>query len=419
MKIGIIGGGAAGLMAAWLLEQDHDVHLFEEKDRLGGHVDTVQVPYQDNLIAIEAGFEFFSPPLFPILCTLLKVLDVEVRPFPLTFTFYRTKGRTLALPPFTKNRIAWKSLLPPALFTLIQFKYLIHKSAPIINACDTTITMKDFADNLKVSTHFKENFLYPFYAGAWGAEIKDLKCFTAYDVLKWSFINNNAAIVPGEWLEIVGGASTYIQTLAHQSQKAKIYLSNPVDEIVLLESQYYRIKSKHTTIDVDHLIIATNISRVKDLIAQIPHAEKQKSAINQIDYFNTTIAVHGDKTWMPKKKKDWSIVNVQYDGKKSLLTIHKPAYDIPLFRSWIMYPEKHALPSPLYAVAHFQHAKVNCAYFNSQSILQACQGQGNLWLAGLYMYDIDSHDSALMSAILIAKRLAPSAPRLQPFLKIS
>ena len=77
------------------------------------------------------------------------------------------------------------------------------------------------------------------------------------------------------------------------------------------------------------------------------------------------------------------------------------------------------MPEPLYAVTHYQHAKVNCAYFNSQEILQACQGAHNLWFAGLYMHDIDSHDSALMSAILIAKRLAPLSKRLQAFIQIS
>ena len=40
MKIGIIGG-AAGLLAAWLLEDDYEVTLFERDDRLGGHAHTI------------------------------------------------------------------------------------------------------------------------------------------------------------------------------------------------------------------------------------------------------------------------------------------------------------------------------------------------------------------------------------------
>ena len=40
MKVGIIGGGIAGLAAAWLLDEEHEVTLFEKRDRLGGHAHT-------------------------------------------------------------------------------------------------------------------------------------------------------------------------------------------------------------------------------------------------------------------------------------------------------------------------------------------------------------------------------------------
>lgn len=114
MKIGIIGGGAAGLMAAWLLEQDHEVILFEERDRLGGHVDTVYLPIGDQVVSVEAGFEFFSEPLFPVFCHLLRTLQVDVRPFPLSYTFYDTRN-LIQLPPIGPHAFSWKSL-SPALF---------------------------------------------------------------------------------------------------------------------------------------------------------------------------------------------------------------------------------------------------------------------------------------------------------------
>ena len=66
LKVGIIGGGAAGLTTAWLLDHDCDVTLFEKQARLGGHVDTVHVDIQGEQIPIDAGFEFFQTPCFPI-----------------------------------------------------------------------------------------------------------------------------------------------------------------------------------------------------------------------------------------------------------------------------------------------------------------------------------------------------------------
>jgi len=43
MRIGVIGAGAAGLTTAWLLNDHHDVTLFEKQNRLGGHAHTIEV----------------------------------------------------------------------------------------------------------------------------------------------------------------------------------------------------------------------------------------------------------------------------------------------------------------------------------------------------------------------------------------
>ena len=43
MRIAIVGSGVSGLVAAHLLHQKHDVTVFEARDRIGGHVNTVRV----------------------------------------------------------------------------------------------------------------------------------------------------------------------------------------------------------------------------------------------------------------------------------------------------------------------------------------------------------------------------------------
>lgn len=43
LNIAIIGSGISGLSAAWLLNKQHHVTLFEKDDRLGGHANTVNI----------------------------------------------------------------------------------------------------------------------------------------------------------------------------------------------------------------------------------------------------------------------------------------------------------------------------------------------------------------------------------------
>lgn len=413
MKIGIIGGGAAGLMAAWLLEADHEVTLFESDDRLGGHISTVHIPLEDQDLAVESGFEFFSAPLFPTLCRLLRHLEIQVRCYPLTYTFYDQKT-SLALPPFTRERISWGALRPDSLNKLIQFNHFLNAGKQIVKEADTSISVKEFAESIRVTKGFRDGFVYPFYAGAWGAEIEDIKTFAAYDVLEWSLKNKPAGFVAGTWQEIVGGACSYIHALHHQLQSAKVHLSKTVTDITY-DGKRYGIASDNNVMHVDALIIATNAVQARHLLHTLPHINQRLSVLDTIDYFHTLIAVHGDDRWMPKEKKAWSVANIFYDGQKSSLTICKPGRPLPLFRSWIMHKENlndHTLPTPLYALREYYHAKVTVNYFDAQKALQGMQGDSNIWLAGLYMYNIDSHDSALMSAISIAKQIAPQGLRL-------
>ena len=41
MRIAVIGTGISGLLAARLLADDHDLHVFEANDYAGGHTNTV------------------------------------------------------------------------------------------------------------------------------------------------------------------------------------------------------------------------------------------------------------------------------------------------------------------------------------------------------------------------------------------
>lgn len=59
----------------------------------------------------------------------------------------------------------------------------------------------------------------------------------------------------------------------------------------------------------------------------------------------------------------------------------------PILRGWVTYDEE--LPSSLYALTTYVHPKVNPRYFQAQKHLLALQGRDHLWLAGLYMHDID------------------------------
>ena len=158
MRIGIVGAGAAGLTAAWLLEAEHEVTVFEQADRLGGHAHTIEVEQSGERAGIDAGFEFFSGGMFPTFTRLLGLLGVPLRQYPLTATFYTRDNRyTCLLPPLRDGRLVWSSLGPRQVLDLVQLGYALQSAGPLMRARDTSVTLDQYLAGLPVLGSFKRD----------------------------------------------------------------------------------------------------------------------------------------------------------------------------------------------------------------------------------------------------------------------
>lgn len=56
-KVAIIGSGCAGIAALWALKStDHEVHIYEAANRLGGHTNTVTFNHEGRETNVDTGF---------------------------------------------------------------------------------------------------------------------------------------------------------------------------------------------------------------------------------------------------------------------------------------------------------------------------------------------------------------------------
>ena len=56
MKVAIVGSGISGLTCAYILNNDHDITIFEKNDYVGGHTHTHQIEYGGKEFSIDSGF---------------------------------------------------------------------------------------------------------------------------------------------------------------------------------------------------------------------------------------------------------------------------------------------------------------------------------------------------------------------------
>ncbi len=414
MKIGIIGGGIAGLAAAWMLQEHHSVTLFEQQDRLGGHADTIEIEQDGQLCLIEAGFEFFYDALFPRFNRLLTLIGASISKYPASATVYSADQRkTTLLPPYYRGRIVWSGYQPRALADLWLFQRVITRSIPLIKAADPFFTLEDYLCTLKLPERFQNEFLYPFLLAEWCVELEEFKTFSAYNALKYVVMSRPNNFPPAIHAnEVVGGMCAYIRALLDNLSQTEIHRKANITALTR-DDQQYRLRDANSGDYVfDHLIVATSAYDANRLLRALPAAEKRRAALDGIDYFKTTIAIHEDCRLMPANPDHWSVVNTRYEGMHSSNTIWKRwKSKRPIFRSWVTYEPD--LPSNLHLVRTYFHPKVNLNYYRAQRNLVAQQGENNLWLAGLYMHDIDCHESALISAVNIARALDPQSSNLR------
>ncbi|MBT9529847.1 MAG: NAD(P)-binding protein, partial [Pseudomonas sp.] len=86
MKIAIIGSGISGLTAAYLLNRQHDISVFEASNWVGGHTHTVDVQVDGRHYAIDTGFIVFNDWTYPNFIELLNQLGVTYQPTEMSFS---------------------------------------------------------------------------------------------------------------------------------------------------------------------------------------------------------------------------------------------------------------------------------------------------------------------------------------------
>ena len=78
-RVGIIGGGMAGVALAWLLDGERDVVLLEARDAIGGNVQSIEVDLDGQPFVVDLGAQYFHPGPYPLYTALLTALGLYPR----------------------------------------------------------------------------------------------------------------------------------------------------------------------------------------------------------------------------------------------------------------------------------------------------------------------------------------------------
>ena len=153
MRIAVVGTGIAGNVAAYHLNREHDITVFEAESRIGGHSHTHDVEQGGNRYTIDTGFIVFNDWTYPNFIELLTDLGVEAIDSEMSFSV--KCGRTgLEYNGTSLNSLfaQRRNLVRPSFWRMLRDILRFNREAPDLLAPD--------ADDVSLGQYLPEGLQY-------------------------------------------------------------------------------------------------------------------------------------------------------------------------------------------------------------------------------------------------------------------
>jgi predicted NAD/FAD-binding protein len=315
----VIGSGVAGLTAAYVLNRQDSVTLFEADSRLGGHAHTHDVPQAGGpVLGIDTGFIVHNERTYPTLLRLFAELGIETQDSEMSMSV-RCDGCGLE---YAGARAKGRGILPrPA--TLLRGRYLLmllevmrfYRRARALLAAENSpggpeLTLGEFLAREKFSSYFISHFMTPIVSAVWSCDPTTALAYPARYL--FTFLSHHGLLgVSGspQWRTVTGGSRSYVEKVA--ATLPEIRLSTPVtgvrrhaDGVVLTTGTG---AGTLTTETFDAVVIATHPAQALGMLTDASPAER--AALGGMPYSVNHTVFHRDAAVLPSSdnaKASWN-----------------------------------------------------------------------------------------------------------------
>lgn len=216
-RLAVIGGGVAGLGAAWLLRKRYDVALFEREGHIGGHSNTVEVENAGRRLPVDTGFMVFNKVTYPHLLRLFDELRVPVKPTEMSFSV-RHEGLDIEYNGMGFNRVfaQRRNLVRPRYLKLLAqiLRFFRAANNSLDDAALETMTLGEFARRHRLGDDFLRLYLVPMSASIWSITPGGALDFPAATLVR--FFHNHGFLgvtTHHPWFTVDGGSREYVRRM--------------------------------------------------------------------------------------------------------------------------------------------------------------------------------------------------------------
>ncbi len=408
MKIAIIGSGISGLTAAYLLNRQHDISVFEASSWVGGHTHTVDVQVDGRHYAIDTGFIVFNDWTYPNFIELLKQLDVGYQPTEMSFSVcdpvsgVEYNGNTLNSL-FAQRR----NLLSPAFWGMLRDILRFNREAVDDlqqQRVASDLSLGDYLEQRGYGQRFIQQYIVPMGAAIWSMSLADMLNFPLQFFLRF-FKNHGLLSVTDrpQWQVIKGGSSSYVAPLS-ASFAERIRLNCAVQRVER-DASGVTVHSAVGSERFDKVVFACHSDQALKMLAEPSTAEQE--ILGALPYADNDVVLHTDTRLLPKRPLAWASWNYRLGGPSN-----QPAaltYDMNILQGidspttfCVSLNQTAAIdPSSILARYTYAHPQYSLAGVAAQARWQELLGANHSYFCGAYWAN-GFHEDGVVSGLRVA-----------------
>lgn len=413
-RIAVIGAGVAGLGAAWALRKKHDVAVFEKRDRLGGHANTVSVDYDGETIDVDTGFIVFNTLNYPNLTALFEHLDVATYESDMSFGFS------------LDGQLEWSSNGLSGLFAdpgnlvrpdfLKMLRDILHfnarAQADLASGGLAGLNLGQYLDRLKLGPRFRHNYLLPMGAAIWSSTEEEMQAYPAEAFVR--FFNNHRLMHAKRpvWGTVKGGSRSYVRKMTADLEAAGTRFEGGATGVRRHGDGVIVTDAAGATHNFDEVILACHSDQALKILQDADPDERDMLAA--IPYAPNEAVLHRDPSLCPRRTRAraaWCYLReagspdaaVTYDMNRLQ---HIPS-DKPLFVT--LNPVRQPDPELTFGRFQYDHPQFTSPGMAAQRIFNRIQGVRRTWFAGAWL-GYGFHEDGLRAGLRAALRLGGEIP---------
>lgn len=390
LDIAVVGGGIAGLSAAWRLSTHHRVTLLERHEVAGMDAHSLDLSHDGSTVRVDVPLRVLYEGYYPTLIAQYHELGVQLERTNYAGSFSEFDGDTYYR--YANWLVAGRSIPLPALplgrraLRINRDLLRFYRLAPIAlrERHDSEEPLGSWLDRAKFSPEFSEGFLIPTFAAVCTCSAAAVRAYPARVILDYL----TRGLTFGGVRRVVMGTREVVRRLTEPV--AELRCGVRVREITPAPDGV-RVRWEGGEQAFDHVVVATQANQATAMLD--PAYRREREALQRFAYEPSEVVVHTDPRLAPRDRRYWAPVNIittdAHDKPMATIWMNKVQPELraksPVFQTWN--PIIDALPETVRAHARFERPVVNAASLEGARTVRLLHAQHGrrLWFCGSYL----------------------------------